>query len=367
MEKHWRINEAAELLGVSVDTLRYWERQGKLSSERTDGGHRRYSATNLAPHIAARRGISEAAALAELKGERLSDAELAAGALPTYNPEEARRAYEEWLKTHPAFPLGLGDLDHALPHKGVHAGWLALFQGKAASGKTSVLSQIALNLTHQYRKNVLLVTLEERQDTLLRRLGAQRTGASPSEISVEQALAALPSSLAVVSHLPSSDGYEPLTPARLEAVIIEHNQNLSDNAQLDVVIVDQLGFMRPNRQRRNLSLEHEYGEIADELFQAAKSLDVFFLTAAQMPKGVQQGQPFGMQEGYSYGVLDYFDLVYHLWRPAYDVQLSMRQRKKLQSQLEMALVKNRFGPAAEQTFTFDQTSLRVRPEIERPH
>lgn len=38
-----RIGEAARLAGVSVDTLRRWERQGKLSGIRTFGGQRTYS------------------------------------------------------------------------------------------------------------------------------------------------------------------------------------------------------------------------------------------------------------------------------------------------------------------------------------
>ncbi len=41
------INEAAKLLGVSADTLRRWEEEGKIQSERTEGGHRRYDVAKL--------------------------------------------------------------------------------------------------------------------------------------------------------------------------------------------------------------------------------------------------------------------------------------------------------------------------------
>ena len=41
------INQAAKLLGVSADTLRRWEEEGKIKSERTAGGHRRYDAALL--------------------------------------------------------------------------------------------------------------------------------------------------------------------------------------------------------------------------------------------------------------------------------------------------------------------------------
>lgn len=36
------IGQAAKLAGVTVETLREWERQGRITSERTQGGHRRY-------------------------------------------------------------------------------------------------------------------------------------------------------------------------------------------------------------------------------------------------------------------------------------------------------------------------------------
>ena len=36
-----RIGEAAEMLGVSVETVRRWERDGRLRTDRTDGGQRR--------------------------------------------------------------------------------------------------------------------------------------------------------------------------------------------------------------------------------------------------------------------------------------------------------------------------------------
>ena len=41
------IKEASEFLGVSIDTLRRWERAGKITSFRTEGGHRRYDKKEL--------------------------------------------------------------------------------------------------------------------------------------------------------------------------------------------------------------------------------------------------------------------------------------------------------------------------------
>jgi excisionase family DNA binding protein len=45
------INEAAKYLGVSVNTLRRWEREGKITAARSAGGHRRYEEKQLASMI----------------------------------------------------------------------------------------------------------------------------------------------------------------------------------------------------------------------------------------------------------------------------------------------------------------------------
>jgi molybdopterin-binding protein len=52
----YRIGEAAELLGVRVETLRRWELDGKLEVSRTPGGQRLVPATEVARLLAERRG-----------------------------------------------------------------------------------------------------------------------------------------------------------------------------------------------------------------------------------------------------------------------------------------------------------------------
>jgi molybdopterin-binding protein len=44
----YRIGEAAEMLGVRVETLRRWERDGKLTTTRTSGGQRMVAASEIA-------------------------------------------------------------------------------------------------------------------------------------------------------------------------------------------------------------------------------------------------------------------------------------------------------------------------------
>ncbi len=47
MSRYLTIAEAAAIKGVSPDTLRRWEKEGKIRSVRTEGGHRRFLASDL--------------------------------------------------------------------------------------------------------------------------------------------------------------------------------------------------------------------------------------------------------------------------------------------------------------------------------
>ncbi len=51
----YRIGQAAEVLGVRVETLRRWERDGKLTTVRTAGGQRLVPAAEVARLLAERR------------------------------------------------------------------------------------------------------------------------------------------------------------------------------------------------------------------------------------------------------------------------------------------------------------------------
>ena len=52
MADTYRIGEAAEILGVRVETLRRWERAGRLKTDRTAGGQRLVPASEVARLLA---------------------------------------------------------------------------------------------------------------------------------------------------------------------------------------------------------------------------------------------------------------------------------------------------------------------------
>ncbi|MFH1898854.1 MAG: helix-turn-helix domain-containing protein, partial [Patescibacteria group bacterium] len=47
LNKNLTIGEAAKQLGVSIDTLRRWDKSEKLPAKKSEGGHRYYSQTDL--------------------------------------------------------------------------------------------------------------------------------------------------------------------------------------------------------------------------------------------------------------------------------------------------------------------------------
>jgi molybdopterin-binding protein len=55
MDETYRIGDAAKAIGVRVETLRRWERDGNLATIRTEGGQRRIPAAEVARLIAERR------------------------------------------------------------------------------------------------------------------------------------------------------------------------------------------------------------------------------------------------------------------------------------------------------------------------
>ena len=62
MADGYRIGEAARLLGVRVETVRRWERDGKVRTSRTTGGQREVPAEEVARLLAERRATQPAPA-----------------------------------------------------------------------------------------------------------------------------------------------------------------------------------------------------------------------------------------------------------------------------------------------------------------
>ena len=96
-----RTNAAAELLGVSPNTLRSWERRfGYLKPRRTQGGHRQYELTELEAlrrALLETHNISSAIELARQRGEGPSSPSRLIDAFDHFDEQSADRVMEESL------------------------------------------------------------------------------------------------------------------------------------------------------------------------------------------------------------------------------------------------------------------------------
>lgn len=61
MAREYRPGQVADLLGVSVDTVRRWCDEGRLATSRTTGGQRVIAGADLARHLTGRGGPAEPA------------------------------------------------------------------------------------------------------------------------------------------------------------------------------------------------------------------------------------------------------------------------------------------------------------------
>lgn len=59
MNRYISITEASKHLGVSISTLRRWDKQGVLIAERTPSGHRRYDISKINPNLLHRNSSTE--------------------------------------------------------------------------------------------------------------------------------------------------------------------------------------------------------------------------------------------------------------------------------------------------------------------
>src|SRR5579875_2662572 len=96
-----RTNAAAEMLGVSPNTLRSWERRYSFPRPlRSPGGHREYTLPEIEAlriALAETHNVSSAVALAQQRGEGPSSSQRLVGALRAFDEDVANRLLDESL------------------------------------------------------------------------------------------------------------------------------------------------------------------------------------------------------------------------------------------------------------------------------
>lgn len=352
------IGEAAKRLGVSQDTLRNWEEQGKLVPERTAGGHRRYRLSDL--RLVKAKEVNREAYAAEF--QRLLDDPSSPPKLKhlirthlqsfddTLNSlindiEQAQEAARREISVARILPLGIAPIDSALGG-GVRNGWLGLITGPACSFKSTLAQQVAVNLATAGRR-VILFSLEMTRAAGLERLVAQAAGtpitdaaAALSDSAVQETMTALEQNLLVLENPADPDDEERslLTVNWIRAIVQAAIVERFDGQPVDLVVIDGLQHLHPDYPTRA-----DHGAIVvEELFSSTKALDCATIVTSSFKKPSRS-----FPEG-SHAALDFCDFVLTLDRDGLQVGVN--------------LWKNRYGPNVGAWMINDNQQLRLRAD-----
>jgi replicative DNA helicase len=175
-------------------------------------------------------------------------------------------------------PLGLSpDLDSVLDG-GAGGGELVILLAPPGRGKTSYLCSIG-GRAATAGKRVLHVTLEISLRRVGRRYDQVYTGLTREEmIAAPTAVAAARKQ--VKGEVYCKDwSYASVTPADIKALV---KAMRSDDKPIDLVIVDYLELLEPNRRLGRFEQRHAYGQLGKDMRAVAVALDVPIITAWQV-------------------------------------------------------------------------------------
>lgn len=248
-------------------------------------------------------------------------------------------------------PSGLHAWDMAL--SGLRPGNLVLLAGRPAMGKTAGAVSVALHVAKAGGRVAffsLEMTRQEISDRLLsaqaqvdsRRVSTGRITDAEVDALDEAARALVEIPLAI----DDTPGISPLQ------VLARARRIRADLGGLDLVIVDYLQKLAPDKTRRGGTREEEVGGIAASLKTTAKTLGVPVLTLAQLNRAVEHRQdkrPVLSDLAESGRVEAESDSVTFLYRPAYYQRPeavegnAMPPRPEEREEAEWIVAKNRHG------------------------
>lgn len=222
----------------------------------------------------------------EVRGERSKDG--------MSKPRQYTSEYLDWFMSavyEPkvvGLPTGFIDLDRLLD--GLQAPWQYVLAARPGMGKSSMAGQIALNLTLKHNKRVAFFALEMSKKQLTNRAVAYLTGINsrqlkrPWELSEQQQKAVHEAVGRISDSRLFIDDTEGVSPAEIRAKAMR----LYAEHGLDLVIVDHLHIMRPDRRLGRQ--DQEYGEMTKSLAALGKQINTPILTLAQLNRSVESRQ-----------------------------------------------------------------------------
>jgi replicative DNA helicase len=265
-------------------------------------------------------------------------------------------------------PTGIRQLDQMLG--GLMPG-LHMLAGRPATGKTTLMLSIAGHLAVERKVPFLIFTGNSSAYQLVRRMTFARAGLSPF-LPHHNAIAPSPPELLRLKHSASEHAESPLYIEDSFDFSIESLRSIATRYQRDASIrfiaIDNLDALRSNAMAMNPSREREIAEIAIQLRNMSRELDIPVLLLADLSRkpehrgGKRPGLPRMTDIRYSDMITGYADTIALLFRAQFYAETS-EEHEALLGQAELIVCRSLIGVTGVVELCFDQTLARFE-EIE---
>lgn len=182
-------------------------------------------------------------------------------------------------------PSGYSDLDR-ITNGGFPAGGkcLVVFMAQPGLGKSMVMHNLAVNFLQQNKK-VLIVSLEMTEQIYASRISANLTGCNINELRLDSNLQKIRDT-AEVTRNSNPDSYliiKEFPPSSMRAMALcDYIERLiAAKGKPDVVFIDYLNLMIPNRADKDANSYERIGEVCKELRALSYKFEIPFFTATQ--------------------------------------------------------------------------------------
>ena len=247
-------------------------------------------------------------------------------------------------------------------------GNLVIVAGRPGMGKSALLNSFTMNMATVHKK-VMVFSMEMTKDELMDRLVAAISGVTLTELKAPQDLdeekwKALQHAIEVTQkyEVLYSD-VSAMKPMMIRKEIERHNP--------DCVLVDYLGLMTPDFEKRNSTTNEVISSITRELKAIAKDFTVPVIALCQLSRAVEtrggNKRPQLSDLRDSGSIEQDADIVAFVYRPEYYQILEDEQGNSLKNVGEFIVAKHRGGPLGTAKMTFIGNTTQFVGSIDNPH